>query len=114
MQTNQLRSQSDVEMALDGIPHTLVQLGNGFRLGKDRFSDSACQKPPLGGLLDYKNDLGHLVAPGVIHYVRKSRATHRVQSAGAPSDPITSRLGAWMARMATLDIVQKTRPPHWK
>ena len=27
---------------------------------------------------------------------------------------ITPRLAAWMARMAALDIVQKTRPPHWK
>jgi glutathione S-transferase len=31
-----------------------------------------------------------------------------------PADLITPRLAAWMARMAALDIVQKTRPPHWK
>ena len=31
-----------------------------------------------------------------------------------PADLIPSRLAAWMARMAAMDIVQKTRPPHWK
>jgi glutathione S-transferase len=31
-----------------------------------------------------------------------------------PADLIPPRLAAWMARMAALDIVQKTRPPHWK
>jgi glutathione S-transferase len=31
-----------------------------------------------------------------------------------PANLITPRLAAWMARMAALDIVQKTRPPHWK
>ena len=31
-----------------------------------------------------------------------------------PADVIAPRLAAWMARMAALDIVQKTRPPHWK
>jgi glutathione S-transferase len=31
-----------------------------------------------------------------------------------PADLITPRLAAWMARMAAMDIVQKTRPPHWK
>jgi len=31
-----------------------------------------------------------------------------------PADLITPRLAAWMTRMAALDIVQKTRPPHWK
>lgn len=31
-----------------------------------------------------------------------------------PGDLIPSRLAAWMARMAAMDIVQKTRPPHWK
>jgi len=31
-----------------------------------------------------------------------------------PADLIPTRLAAWMARMSTLDIVQKTRPPHWK
>ncbi len=31
-----------------------------------------------------------------------------------PSDLVAPRLGAWMTRMAALDIVQKTRPPHWK
>jgi glutathione S-transferase len=31
-----------------------------------------------------------------------------------PADLITPRLAAWMARMAALDIVQNTRPPHWK
>ena len=31
-----------------------------------------------------------------------------------PADLISPRLAAWMARMAALDIVQKTRPPHWK
>ena len=36
-----------------------------------------------------------------------------LQSAGARL-PISWQLGAWMARMAALDVVQKTRPPHWK
>jgi glutathione S-transferase len=31
-----------------------------------------------------------------------------------PAGLIPSRLAAWMARMAAMDIVQKTRPPHWK
>jgi hypothetical protein len=31
-----------------------------------------------------------------------------------PADLITPRLAAWMARMTALDIVQKTRPPHWE
>jgi glutathione S-transferase len=31
-----------------------------------------------------------------------------------PQDLLTPRLAAWMARMAALDVVQKTRPPHWK
>jgi glutathione S-transferase len=31
-----------------------------------------------------------------------------------PADLIKPRLAAWTARMASLDIVQKTRPPHWK
>ena len=31
-----------------------------------------------------------------------------------PADLIPPRLAAWMARMAAMDIVQKTRPPHWK
>lgn len=31
-----------------------------------------------------------------------------------PADLITPRLAAWMTRMASLDIVQKSRPPHWK
>ena len=31
-----------------------------------------------------------------------------------PSTLITPKLAAWMARMAALDLVQKTRPPHWK
>jgi glutathione S-transferase len=31
-----------------------------------------------------------------------------------PADLIMPRLAAWMTRMAELDIVQKTRPPHWK
>ena len=31
-----------------------------------------------------------------------------------PTDLISPRLTAWMARMAAMNIVQKTRPPHWK
>ncbi len=31
-----------------------------------------------------------------------------------PAALIPPRLAGWMARMAALDIVQKTRPPHWK
>ena len=31
-----------------------------------------------------------------------------------PAGLIPPRLAAWMARMSALDIVQKTRPPHWK
>jgi glutathione S-transferase len=31
-----------------------------------------------------------------------------------PADLIPPRLAAWMTRMAAMDIVQKTRPPHWK
>ena len=31
-----------------------------------------------------------------------------------PADLIPSRFAAWMARMAAMDVVQKTRPPHWK
>jgi glutathione S-transferase len=31
-----------------------------------------------------------------------------------PADLIPPRLAAWTARMAAMDIVQKTRPPHWK
>jgi hypothetical protein len=31
-----------------------------------------------------------------------------------PTDLLPPRLAAWMARMAAMDIVQKTRPPHWK
>ena len=36
------------------------------------------------------------------------------RSQGMPADLIPPRLDAWMARMAAMDIVQKTRPPHWK
>jgi glutathione S-transferase len=31
-----------------------------------------------------------------------------------PADLVPAKLTAWMARMAAMDIVQKTRPPHWK
>ena len=31
-----------------------------------------------------------------------------------PAGLIPPRLAAWMARMAAMNIVQKTRPPHWK
>ena len=31
-----------------------------------------------------------------------------------PAGLIPPRLAAWMARLVTLDIVQKTRPPRWK
>lgn len=31
-----------------------------------------------------------------------------------PANLIPPRFAAWMARMAALDIVQKTRPPHWR
>jgi glutathione S-transferase len=36
------------------------------------------------------------------------------RSQAMPADLIPPRLAAWMARMAAMDIVQKTRPPHWK
>jgi glutathione S-transferase len=36
------------------------------------------------------------------------------RSQAMPADLIPPRLAAWMTRMAALDIVQKTRPPHWK
>jgi glutathione S-transferase len=36
------------------------------------------------------------------------------RSQAMPADLIPPRLAAWMARMASMDIVQKTRPPHWK
>jgi glutathione S-transferase len=35
-------------------------------------------------------------------------------SQAMPADLIPPRLTAWMTRMAAMDIVQKTRPPHWK
>lgn len=41
------------------------------------------------------------------------RVTQRNPQA-MPAGLVTPRLAAWMARMAALDIVQKTRPPHWK
>ncbi len=31
-----------------------------------------------------------------------------------PADLLLPRLAAWMARMAGLDRLRKTRPPHWK
>lgn len=31
-----------------------------------------------------------------------------------PTDLFPPRFAAWRARMAAMDIVQKTRPPHWK
>lgn len=31
-----------------------------------------------------------------------------------PADLFPTRFAAWMARMAAMDIAQKTRPPHWK
>jgi glutathione S-transferase len=31
-----------------------------------------------------------------------------------PADLIPPLFAAWMARMAAMDVVQKTRPPHWK
>jgi glutathione S-transferase len=36
------------------------------------------------------------------------------RSQAMPADLIPPRLAAWMARMAAMDIVQKTCPPHWK
>ncbi len=36
------------------------------------------------------------------------------RSQAMPADLIPPRLAAWTARMAAMDIVQKTRPPHWK
>lgn len=36
------------------------------------------------------------------------------RSQATPGDLFPPRLSTWMARMAATDIVQKTRPPHWK
>jgi glutathione S-transferase len=36
------------------------------------------------------------------------------QPQAMPADLIPPRLAAWMTRMAAMDFVQKTRPPHWK
>ena len=83
MQTNQFRPRSALEMALHGIPHTLVQLGNGLRLRKNRFSNSARQVAPLRGFLDYKHDLGHLLAPEIIHCV----TCIELNAQALPSDP---------------------------
>jgi hypothetical protein len=114
MQTDQFRSHSDVEMALHGVPYPLVKLGNGLRLGEDRFSDSSGQVPLLGGVLDDKNDLGHHFAPTIV--TMSGKAAHRIvrNPQALPSDPINPQLSVWKTRMAALDIVQKIRPPRWK
>ena len=36
------------------------------------------------------------------------------RSQATPGDLFLPQLSTWMARLAAMDIVQKTRPPHWK
>ena len=65
-------------------------------------------------ILDYKMISAISWLLRSVSYVRKSRGTHRVQSADAPSNLI--RL--WPRRadgaLAAVDILQDTHPPHWK
>jgi hypothetical protein len=101
-------------MALHGIPHTLVQLGNRISLGKGRFSYSAREVASLGASSTTK-------MISVISWLQRSftisgRAVPRIERNPQvlASDLITLRLGARMARMGALDIVQKTHPLRWK
>lgn len=85
VQSDQLGRSAGVEVAMQGIPHLLMQLGNRLGLSEDRLTYRARRITTSRRLFDDKNDLSHLASPATFNYVRKWRALHDLRRIDRPA-----------------------------